>query len=89
MIIERDLSSPSGSPRVSSRLVIAYYGKYSVDEASKVITYRAERSTYPAFGSGSRNASVTVSEDCMMQNSTPIVTPRGTIISQVVFERAK
>jgi hypothetical protein len=89
MIIGRDLPTPSGSPRVSSRLVIAYYGKYTIDEASKTITYQAERSTYPEFDGGSRKASVTVSGDSMTQNSTPIATPRGTIIPQVVFERAK
>jgi lipocalin-like protein len=89
MIIGRDLENASGSPRVSSRMVIAYYGKYSVDEAAKTITLKAERSTYPNFDGSTRRASLTIKGDTMTQSSTPISTPRGPIVPQIVLKRAE
>jgi hypothetical protein len=89
MLIGSDLDKPSGSPRVSSRFVVAYYGKYTVDEANKTITYSAERSTYPGFDGGTRQASVILDGDQMTQNSRLIGTPRGGFVPQVVFKRAK
>jgi hypothetical protein len=89
MIIGRNLEAMTGSPRVSARMVIAYYGKYSVDEATRSITFNAVRSTYPNFDNGTRKATFTVSGDSMTQHSTPIATPRGTIVPEVIFKRAK
>ena len=89
MLIGSDLEQPSGSPRVSSRFVVAYYGKYTVDEAAKTVTYVAERSTYPSFDGGTRQASIILNGDEMTQNSRLIGTPRGGFVPQVVFKRAK
>ena len=50
MIIGADLPTPSGRPQVASRMVIAYYGTYSVDEAAKAVTFNVERSTFPKLG---------------------------------------
>jgi len=49
MIIGADLPAPSGKPQESSRMVVAYFGTYSVDEAAKTVTYTAERATTPNF----------------------------------------
>jgi hypothetical protein len=89
MIIGADLPTASGSPRVSSRMVIAYFGKYAVDDAKRTITFTVERSTYPDIDGTSRKASVTIKGDEMIQDSSPLVTPRGTITPRVVFKRAK
>jgi Lipocalin-like domain len=43
MIIGADLPAPSGKPQESSRMVVAYFGTYSVDEVAKTATYTAER----------------------------------------------
>ena len=89
MIIGADLSAPSGKPQESSRMVVAYFGTYSVDEAAKTVTYTAERATTPNFDGLARKASVRLSGDELMQTSASIATPQGTFTPNLVFKRAK
>jgi len=89
MIIGGNLPDRTNSPRVSSRMVVAYYGRYTVDEAKKTVTYVADRSTNPGFDGGSRTVTVTLSGDDMTQRSQPLQTPRGMLIPETVFKRAK
>jgi hypothetical protein len=89
MIIGGNLPDRTNSPRVSSRMVVAYYGRYTVDEAKKTVTYTADRSTNPGFDGGSRTVTVTLSGDDMTQRSQPLKTPRSTLIPETVFKRAK
>src|SRR5215831_16336659 len=42
MIIGADLPSPSGKPQESTRMVVAYFGTYAVDETAKTVTFTAE-----------------------------------------------
>ena len=42
MIVGAEITGASSSPRVSTRMVVAYYGSYAVDEAKKTITYTTE-----------------------------------------------
>jgi Lipocalin-like domain len=89
MIIGADLPARSEVPAVSSRMVVAYFGTYSVDEAAKTVTYTAERATEPRFDGLARKASVTVNGDELMQASASITTPQGTFTPNLVFKRAK
>jgi hypothetical protein len=89
MIIGADLPNPSGNPRESSRLAVAYFGTYAVDEAAKTVTYTAERATNPGFDGLARKASVTVSGDELMQAGAPITSPQGTFTPNLVLIRAK
>jgi hypothetical protein len=89
MIIGADLPNPSGNPRESSRLAVAYFGTYAVDEAAKTVTYTAERATNPGFDGLARKASVTVSGDELMQAGAPITSPQGTFTPNLVLKRAK
>jgi hypothetical protein len=89
MIIGRNLPDRTNSPRISGRMVVAYYGRYTVDEAKKTVTYTADRATNPGFDGGLRTATVTLSGDGMTQRSLPIKTPRGTLIPETIFKRAK
>ena len=89
MIIGADLPAPSGKPQESSRMVVAYFGTYSVDEAAKTVTYTAERATTPNFDGLARKASVTLSGDELVQTSASIATPQGTFTPNLVFKRAK
>src|SRR5260370_38691784 len=41
-IIGGDVTNPSGKPNEADRQVVAYFGKYVVDEAAKTVTYTAE-----------------------------------------------
>jgi Lipocalin-like domain len=89
MIIGADLPNPSGKPQESQRMVVAYFGTYSVDEAAKTVTYAAERATTPNFDGLARKASVTVNGDDLVQASAAIPTPQGSFIPNLVFKRAK
>ena len=89
MIIGADLSAPSGKPQESSRMVVAYFGTYSVDEAAKTVTYTAERATTPNFDGLARKASVRLNGDELMQTSASIATPQGTFTPNLIFKRAK
>jgi hypothetical protein len=89
MIIGADLPSPSGKPQESSRMVVAYFGTYSVDEAARTVTYTAERATTPNFDGLPRKASVTITGDELVQQSAPITTPQGTFTPNLVLRRAK
>jgi hypothetical protein len=89
MVIGGNLPERTNSPRISSRMVVAYYGRYTVDEAKKTVTYIADRSTNPGFDGGSRTVTLTLSGDDMTQRSQPLKTPRGTLIPETVFKRAK
>ena len=89
MIIGTDLPAPSGKPQESSRMVVAYFGTYSVDEAAKTVTYTAERATTPTFDGLARQASVTLNGDELRQTSASIATPQGTMTPNLIFKRAK
>jgi Lipocalin-like domain len=89
MIIGGNLPDRTNSPRVSSRMVVAYYGRYAVDEAKRTVTYTADRSTNPGFDGGNRTVTVALNGDDMTQRSQPLKTPRGTLIPETVFKRSK
>ena len=89
MIIGANLPDRTNSPRVSSRMVVAYYGRYTVDDAKRTVTYTADRSTNPGFDGGNRTATLALSGDDMTQRSQPLKTPRSTLIPETVFKRAK
>jgi hypothetical protein len=89
MIIGGNLPDRTNSPRVSSRMVVAYYGRYTVDEEKKTITYIADRATNPFFDGGNRTVTVTLRGDGMTQHSQAMTTPRNTFIPETVFKRAK
>ena len=89
MIIGADLPTFSGKPQEAARLVVAYFGTYSVDEGAKTITYTAERATIPAFDGLPRKATVAVNGDELRQSSAPVSGPQGTFTPQLVMRRAK
>jgi len=89
MIIGADLPTPSGKPQEAARMVVAYFGTYSVDEGAKTITYTAERATIPAFDGLARKATVTVTGDELRQSSAPVTGPQGTFTPQLVMRRAQ
>ena len=89
MIVGAEIASASASPRVATRMVVAYYGSYVVDEAKKTITYTTEGGTNSSLDGFIRTASVIVNGNEMTQNSTPVTTPRGKIAPQTIFRRGK
>ena len=89
VIIGGDLPNPSGKPQESARQVVAYFGTYTIDEASKAVTYTAERATVPSFDGLARKASVTVNGDEFQQKSAPVKGPNGSFVPELVLKRVK
>ncbi len=89
MLIGADLPNPTGKPQESSRMVVAYFGTYAVDETAHTVTYTAERATTPVFDGLARKANVTVNGDELRQTSAPVTGPQGTFIPNLVFRRAQ
>lgn len=71
IIIGADLA-PSGRSQVSSRMAPAYFGAYTVDEASKTVTYTLEGSTAPQFDGVVRKGVVSITGSEMKHVSAPI-----------------
>src|SRR5215470_9355797 len=76
MMIGADLPTPAAKPQESSRQVVAWFGKYSVDDAANTVTYTAEKATIPVSG------------DEFSQKSAPVSGPTGTFTPTLVFKRA-
>ena len=88
VIIGADLPNPSKKAQESDRQVVAYFGKYTVDDAANTVIYTAERATIPAFDGLARKASVTMSGDGFTQKSASVTGPQGTFTPTLVFKRA-
>ena len=89
MIIGDDLPTKPGKPQESARLVVAWFGKYTVDDAADTMTYTAERATIPAFDGQPRTTHTNLnSEDEFILKSAPVNGPQGTFTPVLTFKRA-
>lgn len=86
IIIGADLA-PSGRSQVSSRMTLAYFGAYTVDEASMTVTYTLEGSTAPQFDGVVRKGVVSIAGNEMKHVSAPIPVPGGTVAPNLTFKR--
>jgi len=68
---------------------IAYYGTYTVDEATKTVTYNIDRSSFPNWDGTSRKANVTITGDEFKQQAAPIPSAAGTYVPHLVWKRVK
>jgi hypothetical protein len=89
VIVGAEITTASSSPRVATRMVVAYYGSYTVDEAKKTITYTTEGGTNSSLDGFVRTAALIVNGNEMTQNSASVSTPRGKIAPQTIFRRGK
>lgn len=80
-----------GTPDENSSIVqgsIAYYGSYTIDEATRVITVKIEGSTFPNFTAGTqtRILSFNGDDEVTYLNPTP---SHGGAPAKVTYRRAK
>ena len=78
-----------GTPEENQAVVqgsIAHFGRYTVDEASKTITFQIEASTFPNWNGTAQERPFTVTGDELTWR-TPASTGSGT--AEVVLKRAK
>ena len=80
----------TGTPEENMAIVqgcIAYFGTYSIDEATHVITVNVEGSTFPNFDGGTQTRILSFSGDEMMYlNPTPSM---GGGTAKVTYRRAR
>jgi hypothetical protein len=68
---------------------VAYFGKYSVSEGEKAITYHVQSAAHPNFEGTDRKVSVTVSADDLSIVSVLIQSPQGPFRPHQEWKRAK
>jgi hypothetical protein len=89
IILGADLPVQSATPIVSSKKVIAHFGTYVFDEASKTVTYKVEHSTFPPFEGATRKANVELLSDTDMTIiGAQISSPEGKYAPHQVYKRA-
>jgi hypothetical protein len=85
----RSTNRMEGTPEEYKAVVqgsIAHFGRYSVDEASKTITFHIETSTFPNWNGTEQRRPITVTGDELTWK-TPASTGSGT--AEVVLKRAR
>ena len=83
--------SESTSPRTPVGQVSCYFGTYTVDEATKTVTYHIERATFPQWDGINRIVSTVFPTDSELDivGVTPIQDPSmGPFIPHLNFKRA-
>ena len=88
MIIGADLPNPPTKPQESARLVVAWFGRYTVNEAEHTVTFNPEKATIPSFDGSTRKASFTINGDEFTERAAPVHGPTGTFTPTLVFKRA-
>jgi Lipocalin-like domain len=86
---DRDKAA-SKNPRMPVGQAIAYFGSYSVDEATMTITSRIERCTFPAWDGIVRVSKIaSLSDDELEVESATVHDPvNGDIVPRVHYKRA-
>jgi Lipocalin-like domain len=69
--------------------VIAFYGKYAVDEPTHIVTWHVERCTFPNWEGSDRKTTVTVVGDEMSFTADPIPSASGPYVPHLRWTRAK
>lgn len=88
IIMGDDLPVKSATPNFASKMVIAYFGTYAVDESAKTVAYNIQKSTHPAFDGITRMVKIQSLTDMeLTQTTAPIKAPDGTFTPHQVFKR--
>lgn len=89
MIIGADLPTKPTKPQESWRLVVAYYGTYTVNEADHTVSLHPEKATIPAFDRSTRIVHFTINGDELIEKGIhPIKGPTGPFTPTEVYKRA-
>lgn len=85
---DRKAEGPA-DPRVPAGPMVAYYGTFTADDATKTLTYHIETASAPAFNGVTRDQHVTVTADTLITKGAPVKTPQGDITPINEWRRAK
>jgi hypothetical protein len=68
---------------------IAFYGTYTVDEASSTVTWHVERCTFPNWEGSDRKTVVTLNGDDLSYTADAIASAAGPYVPHVTWKRAR
>ena len=86
ILIGDDLPSKPMKAQESARLVVAWFGKYTVE--GDTLTVVADRATIPAFDGLARKTAVKVNGDDATVTAAPVNGPQGTFTPILSLKRA-
>jgi len=86
ILIGDDLPTKPTKAQESARLVVAWFGKYTVE--GDALTVVADRATIPAFDGLPRKTGVTVNGDDATIKAAPVNGPQGTFTPVLTLKRA-
>lgn len=70
------------------RGMIAFFGRYTVDESARTVTWHVERCSYPNWEGSERTTRVTLDGDQLSYTADPIASAAGPYVPHVVWKRA-
>jgi Lipocalin-like domain len=70
---------------------ISHFGRYTIDEAQKTLTFRIEASSFPNWDNTTQKRPITVltGDDLVWSNPTPSTGPSGFVNAELIWRRAK
>jgi Lipocalin-like domain len=89
LIGEKQPAMKSDDPRRPDALIIAYFGSYTVNEASKTITLKLERHSNSMRDGAELSWTVTTNGDALSLVGSPRKDPQGTFSPHIEVTRAK
>ena len=88
-LIGKDRAKADADPRVPIAPFVAYYGIYTVDEATKTMTFNVEMGSSPVWEKAVRKQTVSMTGDAMTLTGSPVKLPQGDIVPINEWKRTK
>jgi hypothetical protein len=88
-LVGKDQPSTSPSVRTPVGPFVAYYGHYTVDNASNTVTYKVEQAASPIQKGTTRSQKVTFNGPIMTWTGSEIKTPEGVMTPVNEWKRAQ
>jgi hypothetical protein len=88
-LIGKDQPKTSPSVRTPVGPVVAYYGTYRVDEASKTLSWTIDQAASPLFNGSTRTQKISFNGDVMTTTGYEVKTPEGAMIPVNEWKKAK
>ena len=87
-LVGKEQPNTSASVRTPVGPFVAYYGNYTVDEASNTVTYKIEHAGSPLQNGTTRMQKVTFTGDVMTWTGSEIKTPEGMMVPVNEWKKA-
>ena len=86
---DRPKSEGMSDPRYPVGPMVAHYGRYTVDENTKTLTYYIDTSSTPGFNGAARTQTIQMKGDTYTTISPPVKLPQGEVSPVNQWQRVK